>query len=50
MFFERYMQNVIETYVPDSTPDSTVDEALALCSKYVKKVKVQMHDVLLFQV
>nr|XP_039254669.1 dynein regulatory complex subunit 5-like [Styela clava] len=41
MFFERYMQDVVENFVPEKTSDNVVTNAIPLCSKYVKRLDIK---------
>jgi len=40
MFFEKYLQSVVEDYVPEQTDFSVVKDAIDACSPYVKKLEI----------
>ena len=41
MFFERYLQNIIEQYVPEKTEPTELDEVLPLSSQYIKNLEIR---------
>ncbi|TSK58189.1 E3 ubiquitin-protein ligase rnf8 [Bagarius yarrelli] len=40
MFFERYLENIIEHFVPDVTDIKSVLETVPLCKDYVKRLRI----------
>ena len=40
MFFEKHLENLIENFVPETTEDEVIDNALPLCSRYVKRLNI----------
>ena len=41
MFFERHLENLIETFIPDSTDEDLIANALNLSSRYVKRLNIR---------
>lgn len=40
LYFEKYLENLIENFVPDKTSDDVITNAIPLCSNYVKRLKI----------
>lgn len=41
MFFEKYMENLIENFVPEKTSDEVIEKAIPLCLRYIKKLNIK---------
>ncbi|XP_061560946.1 dynein regulatory complex subunit 5 isoform X1 [Phycodurus eques] len=40
MFFERHLENMIEHFIPETTPLKTVADEIPLCEAYVKRLDI----------
>lgn len=40
MYFEKYLESVIENYIPEQTDPAEVQEALEICALYVKRLDI----------
>ena len=41
MFFERHLESLIENFVPETTNDAVIDNALKFCARYVKRLNIR---------
>lgn len=41
MLFERHLESLIENFIPEQTSDELIDEAIPLCSRYVKRLNIR---------
>ena len=41
MFFERYLESLIENFVPETTEYDIIEKALGHCSRYVKRLNIR---------
>nr|CAB3266874.1 T-complex-associated testis-expressed protein 1-like [Phallusia mammillata] len=41
MFFEKYLEGLIETFVPEQTSDEVIDKAIPLASRYVRRLNIR---------
>lgn len=41
LFFERHLENLIETFIPETTDKAVITNALNLCSRYVKRLNIR---------
>uniref|UniRef100_A0A6J0T181 Dynein regulatory complex subunit 5 n=1 Tax=Pogona vitticeps TaxID=103695 RepID=A0A6J0T181_9SAUR len=40
MFFERYLENILKFYIPDTTSPNQVLDIIPLCKEYVRKLEI----------
>ena len=41
MFFEKYMENLIENFVPESTNEDKIESAIPLAARYIRRLNIK---------
>ncbi|CAK8692429.1 dynein regulatory complex subunit 5-like [Clavelina lepadiformis] len=41
MFFERHLETLLENFIPEQTNEATIEEAIPLCARYVKRLNIK---------